>query len=150
MALFNHATKEVTLKVVYDGPALSGKTANLRFMHDRLSFRTKGRLVSLTTQADRTLFFDFVPLEAGGLPGMRTRIQVYTVPGQVYYEGTRRMVLKGCDAVVFVADSQAAMLEANAESLRGLRQNLLASEVVPSIPQVIQYNKRDAATALPG
>jgi CheY-like chemotaxis protein/signal recognition particle receptor subunit beta len=149
MALFNHATKEVTAKLVYYGPGLCGKTTNLQWIHDNLSFKSKGKLVSLATQADRTLFFDFLPVELGTIRGMRTRMQIYTVPGQVFYEATRRMVLKGCDAVVFVADSQAAMLDANAESQRSLRQNLLVNEIDPSIPQVIQYNKRDTATALP-
>jgi len=149
MALFNHATKEVTAKLVYYGPGLCGKTTNLQWIHGHMSFQTKGKLVSLATQTDRTLFFDFLPVELGTIRGMRTRMQIYTVPGQVFYEATRRMVLKGCDAVVFVADSQAAMLDANAESLRSLRQNLLANEIDASIPQVIQYNKRDPPTALP-
>ena len=149
MALFNHATKEVTAKLVYYGPGLCGKTTNLQWIHDNMTFKSKGKLVSLATQADRTLFFDFLPVELGTIRGMRTRMQIYTVPGQVFYEATRRMVLKGCDAVVFVADSQAAMLDANAESQRSLRQNLLVNEIDPEIPQVIQYNKRDTATALP-
>ena len=149
MALFNHATKEVTAKLVYYGPGLCGKTTNLQWIHGNLSFKTKGKLVSLATQTDRTLFFDFLPVELGTIRGMRTRMQIYTVPGQVFYESTRRMVLKGCDAVVFVADSQAAMLDANAESLRSLRQNLLVNEIDPEVPQVIQYNKRDLPTALP-
>jgi CheY-like chemotaxis protein len=149
MALFNHATKEVTAKLVYYGPGLCGKSTNLQWIHGNLAFKTKGRLVSLATQTDRTLFFDFLPIDLGTIRGMRARIQIYTVPGQVFYEATRRMVLKGCDAVVFVADSQAAMLDANAESLRSLRQNLLVNEIDPSIPQVIQYNKRDLPTALP-
>jgi mutual gliding-motility protein MglA len=149
MALFNHATKEVTAKLVYYGPGLCGKTTNLQWIHDNLPSKTKGKLVSLATQTDRTLFFDFLPIDLGSIRGMRTRVQVYTVPGQVFYEATRRMVLKGCDAVVFVADSQAAMLDADAESLRSLRQNLLINEIDPAIPQVIQYNKRDLPTALP-
>jgi mutual gliding-motility protein MglA len=149
MAIFNHATKEVTAKLVYYGPGLCGKTSNLQWIHDRLAFKSKGKLVSLATQTDRTLFFDFLPLELGSIRGMQARVQIYTVPGQVFYEATRRMVLKGCDAVVFIADSQAAMLDANAESQRSLRQNLLVNEIDPSIPQVIQYNKRDLPTALP-
>jgi CheY-like chemotaxis protein len=149
MVIFNHATKEVTSKLVYYGPGLCGKTTNLQWIHDNLSFKAKGKLVSLATQTDRTLFFDFLPVELGTIRGMRTRMQIYTVPGQVFYESTRRVVLKGCDAVVFVADSQAAMLDANEECLRSLRQNLLVNEIDPTIPQVIQYNKRDLATALP-
>jgi CheY-like chemotaxis protein/signal recognition particle receptor subunit beta len=149
MALFNHATKEVTAKLVYYGPGLCGKTTNLQWIHEKLNFKSKGKLVSLATQTDRTLFFDFLPVELGTIRGMRTRMQIYTVPGQVFYEATRRMVLKGCDAVVFVADSQAAMLDANFESLQSLRRNLLANEIDPAIPMVIQYNKRDLPTALP-
>jgi signal recognition particle receptor subunit beta len=149
MALFNHATREVTAKIVYYGPGLCGKTTNLRWMHDNLAFKTKGKLVSLATQTDQTLFFDFVPDDSAVIRGMRVRMQAYTVPGQVFYEATRRVVLKGCDAVVFVADSQPAMLEANVESLRSLRQNLLANEIDPAIPLVFQYNKRDLPTALP-
>ena len=149
MALFNHATKEVTAKLVYYGPGLCGKTTNLQWIHDNLQFRNKGKLVSLATESDRTLFFDFLPVELGTIRGMRTRMQIYTVPGQVFYESTRRMVLKGCDAVVFVADSQAAMLDANFESLQSLRRNLLANEIDPAVPMVIQYNKRDLPTALP-
>ncbi len=149
MALFNHATKEVTSKLVYYGPGLCGKTTNLQWIHDNLQFKNKGKLVSLATESDRTLFFDFLPVELGTIRGMRTRMQIYTVPGQVFYEATRRMVLKGCDAVVFVADSQAAMLDANFESLESLRRNLLTNEIDPAIPMVIQYNKRDLPTALP-
>jgi DNA-binding response OmpR family regulator/signal recognition particle receptor subunit beta len=149
MALFNHATKEVTAKLVYYGPGLCGKTTNLQWIHDHLSFENKGKLVSLATKTDRTLFFDFLPVELGVIRGMRLRLQIYTVPGQVFYEATRRMVLKGCDAVVFVADSQAAMLDANAESLQSLQRNLLANEITPAVPMVIQYNKRDLPTALP-
>jgi CheY-like chemotaxis protein/signal recognition particle receptor subunit beta len=149
MALFNHATKEVTAKVVYYGPGLCGKTTNLQWIHANVAFRSKGKLVSLSTQTDRTLFFDFLPAAPDTVRGMRVRIQIYTVPGQVFYEATRRVVLKGCDAVVFVADSQAAMLDADAESLRSLRRNLLVNELDPEIPQVIQYNKRDLPSALP-
>jgi hypothetical protein len=149
MALFNHATKEVTAKLVYYGPGLCGKTTNLQWIHDHVSFRSKGKLVSLATQTDRTLFFDFLPVELDSIRGMQMRMQIYTVPGQVFYEATRRMVLKGCDAVVFVADSQAAMLDADFESLQSLKHNLLANEIDPSIPTVLQYNKRDLPTALP-
>jgi CheY-like chemotaxis protein/signal recognition particle receptor subunit beta len=149
MPLYNRATNEVTLKLVYYGPGLAGKTTNLRWIHEHAPLRKRGKLVSLATQADLTLFFDFVPLEPAPIAGLRPRIQVYTVPGRVFYETTRRMVLEGCDAVVFVADSQASMLDANVESLRGLRQNLLANDLDPALPQVVQYNKRDLSTALP-
>jgi CheY-like chemotaxis protein/signal recognition particle receptor subunit beta len=149
MALFNHATKEVTAKLVYYGPGLCGKTTNLRWIHENLAFKSKGKLVSLPIQTDRTLFFDFLPVELGTIRGIRTRIQIYTVPGQIFHESTRRVVLRNCDAIVFVADSQAAMLDANAQSLRSLRQNLLVNEIDPAIPCAIQYNKRDLPTALP-
>jgi CheY-like chemotaxis protein len=149
MTLLNHATKEVTAKLVYYGPGLGGKTTNLRWIHDHLSFENTGKLVSLATKTDRTLFFDFLPMDLGVIRGMRLRLQIYTVPGQVFYEATRRMVLKGCDAVVFVADSQAVMLDANTESLQSLRRNLLANEIGAAVPMVIQYNKRDLPTALP-
>ena len=122
MALFNHATKEVTAKLVYYGPGLCGKTTNLQWIHENLAFKSKGKLVSLATQTDRTLFFDFLPIELGTIRGMRTRVQLYTVPGQVFYEATRRMVLKGCDAVVFVADSQAAMQTTASQPLSTMRR----------------------------
>jgi mutual gliding-motility protein MglA len=149
MALFNHATKEVTAKLVYYGPGLCGKTTNLQWIHEQVPIRNKGKLVSLATEADRTLFFDFLPVELGTIRGMKTRVQIYTVPGQVFYESTRKMVLKGADAIVFVADSQQAMLDANKESLESLRRNLEENGIDPGIPMVIQYNKRDLQTALP-
>jgi len=149
MALFNHATKEVTAKLVYYGPALCGKTTNLQWIHDNVTFKVKGKLLSLSTEVDRTLFFDFLPVELGIIRGMRTRVQLYTVPGQVFYESTRRMVLKGADAVVFVCDSQAPLLEANLASLDSLRKNIEANELDPRIPMAVQYNKRDLANALP-
>jgi len=148
MALFNHAIKQVTAKLVYFGPGLCGKTTNLQWVHDHVAFKLKGDLVSLKTKTDRTLFFDVLPVEIAPIRGMRSRVQIYTVPGQVFYEATRRMVLKGADAVVFVADSQASMLDANAESLESLRRNLIANELDPNLPLVLQYNKRDLKTAL--
>jgi CheY-like chemotaxis protein/signal recognition particle receptor subunit beta len=150
MVLFNHATKEVTAKLVYYGPGLCGKTTNLQWVHENVIFKSKGKMLSLATEADRTLFFDFLPVELGTIRGHRTRVQIYTVPGQVFYDATRKMVLKGADAVVFVADSQEAMLDANAESLESLRRNLIANDLDPNLPMVIQYNKRDLPTALPG
>ena len=149
MALLNHATKEITAKLVYYGPGLCGKTTNLQWIHEHVAFKAKGKLLSLTTEADRTLFFDFLPMELGTIRGMKARVQIYTVPGQVFYESTRRMVLKGADAVVFVADSQAATLDANLESLEGLRRNLVSNGLDPALPMVLQYNKRDLKTALP-
>ena len=150
MVLFNYSTKELTAKVVYYGPGLCGKTTNLHWIHEKLPIKNKGKMLSLATETDRTLFFDFLPIEIGTIRGMRTRIQLYTVPGQVFYNATRRMVLKGADCVVFVCDSQEAMLDANLESYENLRQNLEANEIDPDeIPVVFQYNKRDLPNALP-
>jgi len=150
MVLFNYATKELTAKVVYYGAGLCGKTTNLQWIHEKLPIRNKGKMLSLATETDRTLFFDFLPIEIGTIRGMRTRIQLYTVPGQVFYNATRRMVLKGADCVVFVCDSQEAVVEANLESFENLRENLRANEIDPNeVPIVLQYNKRDLPNALP-
>jgi mutual gliding-motility protein MglA len=150
MVLFNYSTKELTAKVVYYGPGLCGKTTNLQWIHEKLPIKNKGKMVSLATEADRTLFFDFLPIELGTIRGMKTRIQLYTVPGQVFYNATRRMVLKGADCVVFVADSQEAMIDANLDALQNLRENLEANEIDPDeISTVIQYNKRDLPNAAP-
>jgi signal recognition particle receptor subunit beta len=150
MVLFNYSTKELTAKVVYYGPGLCGKTTNLQWIHEKLPIKNKGKMVSLATEADRTLFFDFLPIELGTIRGMKTRIQLYTVPGQVFYNATRRMVLKGADCVVFVADSQEAMVDANLDALANLRENLEANDIDPDqIPVVLQYNKRDLPNAAP-
>src|SRR5687767_2392746 len=150
MVLFNYATKELTAKVVYYGPGLCGKTTNLQYIHEKLPIKNKRKMLSLATETDRTLFFDFLPIELGTIRGMKTRIQLYTVPGQVFYNATRRMVLKGADCVVFVADSQEPMLEPNLQSLDNLRENLEANEIDPNqIPMVLQFNKRDLPNALP-
>jgi signal recognition particle receptor subunit beta len=144
MALFNYATKEITLKIVYYGPGLSGKTTNLQHLHSVLNPENKGRLLSLSTEADRTLFFDFLPVELGRIRDFSIRFQLYTVPGQVRYNATRKVVLKGADAVVFVADSQHDMKEQNVESFENMRENLLANNINPDeVPVVLQYNKRD-------
>ena len=144
MVLFNYSLKELTAKIVYYGPGLSGKTTNLQYIYDELPLKNKGRLLTLATETDRTLYFDFLPLEAGMFRGIKTRVQIYTVPGQVFYNTTRRLVLKGADGVVFVADSQPTMLETNQESLANLRENLLAHDLrIEEIPMVMQYNKRD-------
>jgi hypothetical protein len=150
MVLFNYSTKELTAKVVYYGPGLCGKTTNLQWIHEKLPIKNKGKMLSLATETDRTLFFDFLPIEIGTIRGMKTRIQLYTVPGQVFYNATRRMVLRGADAVCFVCDSQEAMLDANLESFENMRQNLEANEIDPDeVPVVLQYNKRDLPNALP-
>jgi mutual gliding-motility protein MglA len=150
MVLFNYSTKELTAKVVYYGPGLCGKTTNLQWIHEKTPIKNKGKMLSLATEADRTLFFDFLPIDLGTIRGMKTRIQLYTVPGQVFYNATRRMVLKGADCVVFVADSQEPMLDANLDALANLKENLEANEIDPAeIPTVLQYNKRDLPNALP-
>src|SRR5713101_1989085 len=118
MVLFNYSTKELTAKVVYYGPGLCGKTTNLQWIHEKTPIKNKGKMLSLATEADRTLFFDFLPIDLGTIRGMKTRIQLYTVPGQVFYNATRRMVLKGADCVVFVADSQEPMLDANLDAVQ--------------------------------
>jgi signal recognition particle receptor subunit beta len=146
MVLFNYSTRELTAKIVYYGPGLCGKTTNLQFVHEKLPETVKGKMLSLATKTDRTLFFDFLPIDLGEIRGMKTRVQLYTVPGQVFYNETRRLVLKGADGVVFVADSQAAMMDANVDSLRNLEENLRAHGMnLQEMPLVLQYNKRDLA-----
>jgi mutual gliding-motility protein MglA len=150
MVLFNYATKEITAKVVYYGPGLCGKTTNLQFIYDSLPSNNKSKMLSLATKTDRTLFFDFLPLDIGKIRGMRTKLQLYTVPGQVYYNSTRQLVLKGADGVVFVADSQDFALDANLESLQNLEDNLKRQGIrISEIPLVMQYNKRDLPGVLP-
>lgn len=146
MASFNYSTMQMTTKIVYYGPGLGGKTTNLQCIYDHTTPESRGEMVSLETQTDRTLFFDLLPLEVGTIAGFRTRIQLYTVPGQVFYNTTRKLVLKGADGIVFVADSQRSMLEANMESLRNLEVNLAELGIlVDRIPVFIQFNKRDLA-----
>ncbi len=149
MVLFNYATKELTAKVVYYGPGLCGKTTNLQFIFDTLPSHAKGKMLSLATKTDRTLFFDFLPIDLGTIRGMKTKIQLYTVPGQVFYDTTRKLVLKGADGVVFVADSQAAMSEANVDSFENLITNLKEQNLdIEQMPHVIQFNKRDMKNVL--
>ncbi len=144
MPVFNYPTKEVNVKVVYYGPGLSGKTTNLQRIHDGIKPEFKGKLISLATQTDRTLFFDFMPMELGSLGGYKVRLHLYTVPGQVHYNATRKLVLKGVDGVVFVADSQKAMTDANVESFLNLQKNLESyGKNLSELPHVIQANKRD-------
>ncbi len=145
MVLFNYSTRELTAKVVYYGPGLCGKTTNLQYIYESLPDNIKkGKMLSLATKTDRTLFFDFLPLELGSIRGMKTRVQLYTVPGQVFYNSTRKLVLKGADGVVFVADSQSKMLEANDSSYKNLDENLREMGIlIDEIPLVMQFNKRD-------
>ena len=150
MVLFNAATKELTAKIVYYGPGLCGKTTNLQNIYDTLPGEGRGKMLSLATQTDRTLFFDFLPIDLGTIRGMKTRVQLYTVPGQVFYDATRKLVLRGADAVVFVADSQAPALDSNKESFQNLIENLKEQGTdLHLIPHVIQWNKRDTPNALP-
>jgi signal recognition particle receptor subunit beta len=144
VSLVNYATREITCKIVYYGPGRSGKTTNLHYIYEQVPSDRKGKMVSLATQTDRTLFFDFLPLDLGMISGFSTRIQLYTVPGQVYYQTTRKLVLQGADGVVFVADSQVRQRDENIESLQDLHANLAGHGVdVRAMPLVIQYNKQD-------
>ncbi|NIM19581.1 MAG: hypothetical protein GTO51_04275 [Candidatus Latescibacteria bacterium] len=150
MVVFNYSGEEINAKVVYYGPGLSGKTTNLEYIYSKMPDQVKGKMVSMKTRTDRTLFFDFLPLELGDISGFRTRFLLYTVPGQVYYNATRKLVLKGADAVVFVADSSRAKMNENIESLRNLEENLNEHGLtLDTIPWVIQYNKRDLEDAMP-
>ncbi len=144
MALVNHTTREINAKIVYYGPGLCGKTTNIHLIYHRISPNQRGKLISLATETDRTLFFDFLPVELGTIKNYKVRFHLYTVPGQVFYNATRKLVLKGADGVIFVADSQRAMLEPNIESLTNLRDNFADQGVnIIEFPMVIQYNKRD-------
>jgi signal recognition particle receptor subunit beta len=144
MSVVNYGTREITCKIVYYGPGRSGKTTNLQHVYSKLPEERKGKMVSLATETDRTLFFDFLPLDLGTISGFATRFQLYTVPGQVYYAATRKLVLQGVDGVVFVADSQSRQLAENIESLQDLHANLADEGLDPrTIPLVMQYNKRD-------
>jgi len=144
MVFFNYSTMQMAAKIVYYGPGLCGKTTNLQYIYNRTSNDSRGEMVSLETETDRTLFFDLLPIDVGSIAGFNTRIQLYTVPGQVFYNTTRKLVLKGVDGVVFVADSQKPMLQANRDSFQNLEDNLQEMGLtVKEIPLVLQYNKRD-------
>jgi signal recognition particle receptor subunit beta len=151
MAIINQASKELHLKIVYYGPGKGGKTTNLEQVHANLgSVQEKGKLISLATSSDRTLFFDFLPIEAMAIKGFRTKFQLYTVPGQVIYNTTRQLVLRGVDGLIFVADSQYEKMAENAESFQNLEDNLKSLKLnLADIPYVLQYNKRDLASAAP-
>jgi len=150
MSIINYASKEIQFKIVYYGPALCGKTTNLAYIHSRISPENRGDLVSLATAADRTLFFDFLPLNAVVIKGFKTKFQLYTVPGQVIYNATRQLVLRSVDGIVFVADSQWEKMEENIESFRNLEENLAKQNMsLEDIPYVIQYNKRDLPNIAP-
>src|ERR1700693_3379104 len=150
MTFIHYAAREMNWQIVYYGPGLGGKTANLQHIYDRTRPESRGKLISLATETDRTLFFDFLPLELGEIHGFKTRFHLYTVPGQVFYDASRKLILKGVDGVVFVADSQEARMEANIESIRNLDKNLKEQNYdIATIPYVLQFNKRDLPTALP-
>jgi mutual gliding-motility protein MglA len=144
MSMINYASREINCKIVYYGPGLGGKTTNLEYVYNKVSPETRGKLISLATETERTLFFDFLPVDLGTIRGFKTRFHLYTVPGQVYYNASRRLILKGVDGVVYVADSQAERMDANIASLQNLYENLSDYGIDASqIPLVIQYNKRD-------
>jgi signal recognition particle receptor subunit beta len=144
MSLINYASREINCKIVYYGPGLCGKTTNIKYVFSKVAPESRGKLISLATELDRTLFFDFLPLNLGTIKGFKVRFHLYTVPGQVYYNASRRLILKGMDGLVFVADSQADRLEDNIDSLRNLHQNLESHSMqLNGLPFVLQYNKRD-------
>jgi signal recognition particle receptor subunit beta len=150
MAFINYAAREINCKIVYYGPGLCGKTTNIQWIHHKTRADAKGKLISLATETDRTLFFDFMPIELGTIRGFRTRFHLYTVPGQVFYEASRKLILKGVDGVVFVADSQEVRQDANIDSVQNLKTNLEEHGYDPlTIPYVLQLNKRDLPMILP-
>jgi mutual gliding-motility protein MglA len=150
MSMINYASREINCKLVYYGTGLGGKTTNLEYIHTRVDPDTRGKMISLATEADRTLFFDFLPVDLGEIRGFKTRFHLYTVPGQVYYNASRKLILKGVDGIIFVADSQAHRAEANIEAMHNLYENLEEYGLdLAKIPFAIQYNKRDLPGAIP-
>jgi hypothetical protein len=150
MSFINYLSREINCKIVYYGPGLCGKTTNLQYIYNKTNPDAKGKMISLATETERTLFFDFLPLALGEIRGFKTRFHLYTVPGQVFYDASRKLILKGVDGVVFVADSQIARMEANVESLENLRTNLAEQGYsLDKLPYVIQYNKRDMPGVAP-
>ncbi|PKN16669.1 MAG: gliding-motility protein MglA [Deltaproteobacteria bacterium HGW-Deltaproteobacteria-23] len=150
MSFINYASREINCKIVYYGPGLCGKTTNLQYVYQKTAADAKGKMISLATETERTLFFDFLPLSLGEIRGFKTRFHLYTVPGQVFYDASRKLILKGVDGVVFVADSQEERYDANIESLDNLRFNLQEQGYdLDKIPFIIQYNKRDLPNAMP-
>jgi signal recognition particle receptor subunit beta len=149
MSMINYASREINCKLVYYGPGLGGKTTNLEYVYSKVAPDTRGKLISLATEQERTLFFDFLPVDLGSIRGFKTRLQLYTVPGQVYYNASRRLILKGVDGIVFVADSQAERMDANIAAMQNLYENLSDYGYDPAqIPIVLQWNKRDLPTAV--
>jgi mutual gliding-motility protein MglA len=150
MSMINYASREINCKLVYYGPGLGGKTTNLEYVYNKVNPETRGKLISLATEQERTLFFDFLPVDLGSIRGFKTRFHLYTVPGQVYYNASRRLILKGVDGLVFVADSQAERMDANIAALENLYENLIDYGFDPTqLPIVLQWNKRDLPSAVP-
>src|SRR5512146_2371961 len=150
MSFINYSSREINCKIVYYGPGLCGKTTNLQYIYKKTNPESKGKMISLATETERTLFFDFLPLALGEIRGFKTRFHLYTVPGQVFYDASRKLILKGVDGVVFVVDSQEERMDANIESLDNLRDNLEEQGYdLDKIPFVVQYNKRDLPNASP-
>jgi len=150
MSFINYPAREINCKIVYYGPGLCGKTTNLQYIYKKTNPDAKGKMISLATETERTLFFDFLPLSLGEIRGFKTRFHLYTVPGQVFYDASRKLILKGVDGIVFVADSQVERMEANVESIENLKANLVEQGYsLDSIPYVMQYNKRDLPNAAP-
>src|SRR5215204_5609468 len=150
MSFINYMAREINCKIVYYGPGLCGKTTNLQYIYERTNPEAKGKMISLATETDRTLFFDFLPLALGEIRGFKTRFHLYTVPGQVFYDASRKLILKGVDGVVFVADSQEERMDANIESLYNLEENLQSQGYdLMKLPYVLQYNKRDLPNVIP-
>ena len=150
MTFINYASREINCKIVYYGPGLCGKTTNIQWIYEQAHPEKRGKLVSLATETDRTLFFDFLPLDMGMVKGFKVRFHLYTVPGQVFYDASRKLILRGCDGVIFVADSQRARMEANIESIANLATNLKENGFdIRTIPYVLQLNKRDMPSAAP-
>jgi mutual gliding-motility protein MglA len=150
MSFINYSSREINCKIVYYGPGLCGKTTNLQYIYKKTNPDSKGKMISLATETERTLFFDFLPLALGEIRGFKTRFHLYTVPGQVFYDASRKLILKGVDGVVFVADSQVERMEANIESIENLRLNLAEQGYnLDAVPFIIQYNKRDLPNVVP-
>ena len=150
MSFINYLSREINCKIVYYGPGLCGKTTNLQYIYNKTNPEAKGKMISLATETERTLFFDFLPLALGEIRGFKTRFHLYTVPGQVFYDASRKLILKGADGVIFVADSQEERMESNIESIRNLETNLKQHGLdLQSLPYALQFNKRDLPNAMP-
>jgi len=150
MSFVNYHTKEINCKIVYYGPGLGGKTTNIQYIYQKTSSQNKGQMITLNTENERTLFFDFLPLDLGEIRGFRTRFHLYTVPGQVFYEASRKLILRGVDGLIFVADSQVERMESNIESYQGLERNLAEQGYdLARVPMVMQWNKRDLPNIVP-